>query len=390
MPRTRNSDRATDIGDRLERLARFTPGQARVVSCYLKLEPRDRARNKYFIKYKNRLRAVEEGLSRLGLGRREEDAVRADLARVTEFLQSPGNLPPTRGVVIFACGAKDLFEVIPVPRVHRSRLGVDRTPLVRELASLDDEVGRILVTVLDRTAARFFVVTAFGVTELDGLRADATRGGRFHGDQNGPGWGEHTYNNRIRTERARHLDAVARRLFQLDRGQRATGLVVAGTGSDAPAIEPFLHPYLADRLLGHARLNPKEATDHEVLEATLDAREAWERDSERRVAAEVAEKVGERWAVQGVEATLRSLARGQVRRLLVDPDAANPGFRCSDTGRLALAERDCRGEGDPEPVLDVVDDAIEEALRQGAAVDVVYDEDARAGVDGLAALLRFR
>jgi len=218
----------------------------------------------------------------------------------------------------------------------------------------------------------------------------ATRGGRFHGDQNGPGWGEHTYNNRIRTERSRHLDAVARRLFQLDRGQRATGLVVAGTGSDAAAIEPFLHPYLADRLLGLARLNPKEATDHEVLEATLDAREAWERDSERRVASEVAEKVGERWAVQGVEATLRSLARGQVRRLLVDPDAANPGFRCSDTGRLALAERDCRGEGDPEPVLDVVDDAIEEALRQGAAVDVVYDEDARAGVDGLAALLRFR
>jgi peptide subunit release factor 1 (eRF1) len=84
------------------------------------------------------------------------------------------------------------------------------------------------------------------------------------------------------------------------------------------------------------------------------------------------------------------LARGQVRSLLVHADAAVPGFRCSESGRLALTERECRGEGEPIPVLDVVDDAIEEALRQGVDVNVVYDPDACRRIQGLAGLLRFR
>ena len=41
-------------------------------------------------------------------------------------------------------------------------------------------------------------------------------------------------------------------------------------------------------------------------------------------------------------------------------------------------------------MLDVVDEAIEEALRQGVDVNVVYEPDARDAIEGLAALLRFR
>ena len=41
-------------------------------------------------------------------------------------------------------------------------------------------------------------------------------------------------------------------------------------------------------------------------------------------------------------------------------------------------------------VLDVIDDAIEEALRQHVDVNVVYDTDAAERIDGLAGLLRFR
>jgi peptide subunit release factor 1 (eRF1) len=41
-------------------------------------------------------------------------------------------------------------------------------------------------------------------------------------------------------------------------------------------------------------------------------------------------------------------------------------------------------------VLDIVDDAIEEALRQGVDVNVVYEPEARDAIEGLGALLRFR
>jgi peptide subunit release factor 1 (eRF1) len=269
-------------------------------------------------------------------------------------------------------------------------LAVDVTPLVRELASVEDEFGRLLTVVLDRTSARFFEVTAYQSVELPGLRADSTRGKKFHGDQDGPGWGEHTYNNRIRQEKQRHYEAIARELFAIDRRQPAHGIVLAGTGAEARAVEPFLHSYLVDRVLGTAKLNPKEATPALVHSATLLVRETWERASERALVQRMQEGLGNGWALNGIAATLRALARGQVRALLVHSDATEPGFRCADTGRLALTERECRAEGEPVPVIDVVDDAIEEALRQGVDVNVVYEPDARDEVQGLAALLRFR
>jgi peptide subunit release factor 1 (eRF1) len=378
------------VADRLARLTTVRPGEHRVVTCYLKLEPRDRSRGKYLIKVKNRVRQVEQALPRLGLERGVEDELMRDLERIQQHLRAPANLPPTQGLAIFACEGIGLFEALPLPVVYRSRLSVDSTPLVRELASVEDEFGRLLTVVLDRTGARFFEVTAYETRELPGLRADSTRGKRFHHDQSGPGWGEHTYNNRIREEKQRHYEAIARELFAIDRRHPAHGIVIAGTGTDAGAVEPFLHNYLVERVIGTAKLNPKEATPALVHAATLAVREAWEREAERELVREMSEGLGSGWGINGIDPTLRALARGQVRSLLVHADASEPGFRCGDSGRLARTERECRAEGEPVPVLDVVDDAIEEALRQGVDLNVVYEPEAREAVDGLAALLRFR
>jgi peptide subunit release factor 1 (eRF1) len=378
------------LGDVLERLTQIVTGKHRVVTCYLKLEPRDRSRGKYLIKVKNRVKSALHALPRLGLERAVTEAVARDLDRVQQYLRSPGNLPSTQGVAIFACEGIGLFETVPLPVVHRSRLAVDASPLVRELASVEDEFGRLLTVVLDRTSARFFEVTAYDTLELPGLRANSTRGKRFHGDQDGPGWGEHTYNNRIREEKQRHYEAIARELFAIDRRKPAHGIVLAGPGPEAGAVEPFLHSYLVERLIGTARLNPKDATPAAVHGATLAVREGYERASERALVHEMLEGVGTGWGLNGLTPTLRALSRGQVRSLLVNADASEPGFRCGDSGRLALLERECRGEGEPIAVLDVVDDAIEEALRQGVDVNVVYEPEARDAIDSLGALLRFR
>src|SRR5207245_7032128 len=97
-------------------------------------------------------------------------------------------------------------------------------------------------------------------------------------------------------------------------------------------------------------------------EAALFLRDQRERAWEQAHAEAMKEGLGSGWAVNGVEAALKALAKGQVRTLLAD------------------------GQNDDARI----DDAIEEALRQRAQVDVLYDDTARRAVDGLAALLRFR
>lgn len=380
-----------DIKRLLGRLTKLRTDDHRIVSCYLKIEPRDRARGKYLIKVKNRIREVEALLPDMDLPKGVREEVSADLRRIHDTLKDPKRLPATQGLAIFACGPLKLFELVGLPGVHRSRLGVDRSALVRELASVEDEVGTLLTAVLDRTAARIFEVTAFGTTELEGVTSRATRGGRYRGDrQDGPGMGEHQYHNRIREEKQRHYAMIAQRLFEHHRKHPVHGVVLAGPGKDAGAVAAFLHPYLAERLMGVVSLNPQEVTPAVVHEATLATRTEYERESERAIAQGLGSALGEGWAVDGVDATLKALGRGQVRTLLVSADAQRPGFRSGRTGRLAVYERELQADGEVVAVLDVVDEAIEEALRQRVDVEVLYDPEARGAVKELAGLLRFR
>lgn len=382
---TRNS-----VNSQLSRLTEIPAGRHPIVSCYLKLEPRDRARGKYLIKLRNRIREVESRLGDSALDRAGQEAVSRDLQRIYRDLERPDSLPGTQGVAVFASSGHKLFERIPLPLVHRSRLVVDSTPLVRELLTVEDEVGRLLTVVLDRTSARLFEVTAFDVTELNGVHADASRGGRFHSDRHGaPGMGEHTWHNRIRNEKNRHLTTVADALFQLDRKQRVDGVVLAGIGADASALIPYLHAYLRDRVVGTVKLNPKDTSAATVHAATLAARAEAERKAELALVDQLEDAHGTGWAVNGIKPVLKALAEGKLRTLLVNADHEAPGFRCA-SGRLTLTERECASDGKATPVVDVLDEALEEALRQRVNVEVVRSPEAAARVDGLAGLLRFK
>ncbi|MEJ2237425.1 MAG: hypothetical protein P8X82_03930 [Gemmatimonadales bacterium] len=83
------------------------------------------------------------------------------------------------------------------------------------------------------------------------------------------------------------------------------------------------------------------------------------------------------------------MSKGPVRTLLVDPTVTDGGYRCA-SGRLTTEENGCQTEGEAGRLPDVVDEAIEETLRQGGQVDVIEDAQAQKQIDGLAALLRFR
>lgn len=378
------------VQNALRRLTAFQVGPYRVVSCYLKLEPRDRERTKYQIKLKNRIRLHQQAIAQLGLQREYAEALRQELDSVLDYLRRPDNLPRTQGVAIFVCQAVGLFEAVPMPTVHRSRVVVERTPLIRELVSTLDRFGRIYAAVIDRTAARIFEVTATGAVELIGVAAGATRGGRWHPDQDGPGWGEHKYHNRLREEKERHYEEIARELRRLDQLAPARGFVLAGMGPDAGAAAPFLPNGMRERLLGIAKLAPREATPGMVHEATIAIQEEQRRKEAQAVVAEMQERLGEKWAVNGLAETLRALDLGQVKTLLVHPDANEPGFRCSKSGRVVLDALECTGDGSADVVVDVVDDAIEEALRRAMDVVVVREPKVATPIDQLAALLRYR
>jgi peptide chain release factor subunit 1 len=360
-----------------------------VVSCYQKLEPADRAGDKYRIKLKNRLRAAAERLEVLGFAHHDREAVADALVRIERFFRYPSNLAGGRGVAVFA--ANGFFRAVRLPYVLRSRVMVDRTPVVSELVALAEAGTRLLVVVADRRSARFFDVSLDGVTELEGLAApDATRPKRFHGTrETPPGFGEFRFHNRIREEKQRHLARISEEVAARFRATPYEHLVIGGIGVDASALLPHLTSELRDRVLGVLRLAPRQASASEIRDRALELLAEAAQVSAAEAVGELTTLRETGWAADGVEPTLRCLARGQVRTLVVDADATIPGFRCSQSGRLTEAISTSRGEGEPIPVADLLDEAVEDALKQRARVAVVSGDSARH-FDRLAGILRFR
>jgi peptide chain release factor subunit 1 len=380
-----------DISLLIQRLGVIQPGEHRILSCYVRLEPRDRVRDNYLIAFKDAMKALHSDPRQSALPRDERMGVDRDLARILRYLQQPRNLPNTPGVALFACEALALFEVAPLARVHRTRLVLDDTPWIAQLVASQREAGPILVVVIDRRHARFFQVTPAGSTELPALVVISTRGGKFHSDRgNAPGWGEHDYQQRLEQEHHRHYANVVERVEELLQDRPVRGVVLAGPADHTAACERFFPETLAGRILGTIKLNPTAIGIAELETAALACAGEHDRKALTTELTALDSAVGEGWAVNGPRETLRALHRGQIRTLYIREDLVGGGFRCSSTGRLVLAKGDCRGEGQPKPVCDLVDEAIEEALRQRVRVVTVPDSAAAEAVDGLAALLRFR
>jgi len=371
-----------------------------VVSCYQKLEPGDRAGEKYRIKLKNRLRRAAERLRILGFSHAEREGLEAALSRVGAHFQQTSNLAGSRGLAVFA--ADGYFRAVAMPYVLKSRVVVDRTPVVGELVALAEGGTRLLAVVADRRSARFFDVGLEGVAELDGLLAPgAARPARFHGERGMmrphgargggaiPGVGEYRFHNRIREERQRHLASVADAVAAHLRAKPFDGVVVGGAGTDAEALLPHLGAPLRSRVLGVLRLPPKQVGAAEVRALSLELLADAAQRSAVESLAELASLLGTGMATESVEPTLRALSRGQVRTLIVDGNAEVPGYRCSVGGRLTERPTCGRGEGESVPVADLLDEAIEDALHQRARVAVVHGREARR-FDRLAAILRFR
>src|SRR2546429_548242 len=134
------SAREPAVREAVGRLSTVESGPYEIVSCYLKLEPRDKARAKYLIKIKNRIKHRASDLERRPLDHAQRESVRADLDRLRRYFEEPSRLPAARGIALFACDVLDLFETLPLPHVQRppeglvaAGMGVDGSALFPHL-----------------------------------------------------------------------------------------------------------------------------------------------------------------------------------------------------------------------------------------------------------------
>jgi hypothetical protein len=375
----------------LQRLLAVSGGGAPIVSAYLRLESHDRNREGYLVALKEQIRAVQAAPEFLSLEPGSRQGVERDLDRILHWMEQAARRPGIPALAIFASEGSGLLEAVQLPKVCRTRVVLDRIPRLRELVAAGAAMRPALTLLVDRAHARVFEVTWRSATELSGIVAPTTRGGKFHSQRlEAPGWGEKDFHGRMEEERRRQHAEILQALAPLVKRLDPQGILLAGPKDHTAALAGDFPEEWVHLLLGEVKMNPTAATAAEVKAATLRAAEAAREQATLRLIRSLREVAGRGLAVEGVRETLRAFAKGQVRTLLLPEDAEGRGFRCAATGRLAVTRQDCHGEGEPAAVRDIVDEVVEEALRVQVDVVIVPAHDAIELLDGMGALLRFR
>ncbi len=396
----------------IERLLSLKPKDYMVTNLYLKLGVEERTDRKYLRTFKDLVKVQKEYLKERELKNDVLKSVEEDFKRIEDFLSEPENLKGCRGIGIFSSFASGLFEVVKLPYTYKNRLMIDRGPLIREIAVIDEELGRIGLLLIDRKHVRFFLMDLEGMMEvLNFMEPLATRAHRFHSGGSmlkgaegtmkfsmparigGPNvvqhsFGEYRFNMRIREEKHRLLKLAGDALMEAWKENKFDKLVIGSDREDIREIENHLHPYLLERLVGYIKANPSHVEEEEIKEKVYHLLSEKSREEEKNLVEELQELEGRGLAVNGTSKVLEQLYNGNVRLLLLPDDFQKPGYVC-EKSHLPLLMPDCPLEDRVYAVPDVVDEIIEFALEERARVKVVYSEELKRNIDGLACFMRF-
>src|SRR3954454_15484855 len=194
--------------DTLRELAVLRTEGARVLSVFLNLDPASFAEPPARA---SEIRSVVDELRRLARAESESaghDAkigIRHDVDRIAEFLDdfSPKG---AHGLVIYACGPADLFEVIRLPRPIETRAVIDDSPLVEPLAALIG-LGSWLVVLVNRQTGRLLLGDRELLDELEPVVDDV------HGQHRQGGLPQGRYQRSVDEDVQDHLRNVAHAAF---------------------------------------------------------------------------------------------------------------------------------------------------------------------------------
>ena len=363
----------------IRELAQFKGEDAPVTTCYLDVDGRRFLRHQDYELELDRLlrqgRAKANGTA----------SVQGDLRRIEEFVKGDFERKRVRGLAMFSCEAHGLWEVIPLPVPVRSQLVINHTPYVAQLESVIDEYKPFGLLLADKQRARMFVFELGELADKSELFEQLPR----HDDDGGVWRKDHVsqHSAEMAHQHLRHAADVAFHVFQQQDFDR---LIIGAPDELANELEGDLHPYLRERVVARITV-PIGASDDDIRQAALEVEARVERQKEAEVVERLRSAVGSgRRGVAGLGPVLQALVERRVDWLLVSQGFEAPGWRCDACDYIGTVGRRCPVcQAEMHQVDDVVEEAIEEALRQSCRVEICVDNADLDVLGRIGALLRY-
>jgi hypothetical protein len=366
----------------IQTLAAIDAGSNRVLSVQLDLSPVRQIQRADIVAFDDLARRAE-----VGLGGAAVDALRREARRVHQFLESE---PATGiGLLIFSCEPIGLWRVYRLSSSVPDDVTFAQHPRLRIAVDLVDEGERIAIAVVDSQQARLFVLNQLQVEDFWSLKS------LVPGRHQQGGWSQANFQRSHDQAVDVHLRLVCRELEEFDRREPFTRLIVAGPDEPLNRLLHLMSDDIRRRVAGNVS-GEMFQSDIDIIRASLDVARAARRRDEQRSVDELLDRAGgDGFAASGLDAVLRELHSGAVKRLVVAGDTQASGGVCRVCGRFAASVEDrCPVCGAAlRPVDDVVEAAIRKTIIAGGEVEIVHGpaaDELVARCGGVAAQLRFK
>ena len=351
----------------VETLAKFKPQGFWTTSLFLDTDKRRLTKKEIALSLKSIVQAGQMQIASLALDKEKQLSLCRDLDRITDFGAQKLATVSSPGLAVFASSDRGFWEVLELPHGPRSRLLFDKTFYVRPLSSILDRFRRIGVFLVSRREAKWYEVLMGEIAPLGELRSDVPARVREGGYK---GYASKNIERHVEAHLHDHLKKAAQTTFELFKKNPFDWLLIGGGEDDIHQnLSPLLHTYLKDRLKGRLKAKPGDPTSKvltEVLALEEGLRKVEEDEVVGRLTAEL-ERGG--LATSGLKDTLRHLNVFEVQSLIVSHNFAAEGHVCPSCHYLYVSETTCPvDQKKTEPVLDIVDEAIQTALGRGLVV----------------------
>ncbi len=369
-------------------LAQFHSAEGCAITFYFQPAlPRDKSHREEVIQIKDLVRNALHEVEKNGNHR----GAREDLERILAMAeQLQGNRRQARAV--FACSSQQFWREYDLPaRLTGSSLAVNQRFHLRPLTAIADVLPRICIALVGRTTARLFDLWMGEIKETEKFVSQLPRRGRSDGFA---GYDAGHAERHVDQEAIRHFKKLAERLQKKQEKEGFDRLIIGCRDETWPEIEPRLHPYAKQRLMGRSSFDPATTTVEQVREQAerlrREFREKRYHDLFKRV---VDEAKANGLGALGIKRVLRSLETGEVQTVLLGQNFAAPGCECRNCGHVEPLKSgiQCPACGAAtRNVEDVADVLLGKAVRQGIQIIHVPPDPEFEKVGNVAALLRFR
>jgi peptide subunit release factor 1 (eRF1) len=366
----------------LRTLADTVSANAPALSFYLQLTPERRIDGTW----RTYLASMSDATLKPIDDRRTRQALQEEFDRIQQAMEA--ELPELgRGVAFCACRQLGLWQQIAVPLPLTDGAYRGSRPYVRLLVRTQDEHDRFVIALLTQELSRFFISQIGQIDEVfEVKRTTMRRMLRDHGPKD-------RYDGGVlqAISNEAHILAHASELALTEYECRY--LLLAEAEDLRAAVIHDLGKDVQQRV-GAEFAAEVHARPAEVAAAAEPAQHAIEEREETATVRRLLD-AGPQRSAWGVQATLVALWESRVATLVVDDMFARPGARCGECAALLEAAREscpvC-GNNAVEPVDDVVELAIEQALDEDGAFEMVRSQTARQSlgqIGPMAALLRW-